>query len=297
MAYDEASRSIVLFGGKNDSQPPDRTYLNDTWTWDGLRWTQHNPPTSPKSTMGAAMAYDVVSQSVVLFTTGGQTWLWSGRTKTWAQQSPRISPPSRLYAAMAYDPASSTVLLFGGYGSPDWGDTWTWNGATKTWTQHFPSPKPPGRFGASMATDPAANNVVLFGGKLGDGSDGGDTWTWDGIGKKWTVHAPAISPHPRRDASMAQDDGGNVLLFGGIGSLGTVDAETWVWNGLTKKWSSNGVPGPMVRQGASMAYDAARRRTVLFGGWGVSPFLGWGVYPGEAERPWLDDTWTYGTVV
>ncbi len=285
MAYDEASKSVVLFGGKNDWE------LNDTWTWNGLRWTKHNPVVSPRTTAGAGMAYDPVSQGVLLFTTGGETWLWQGQTMTWVKQSPPVSPSTRKYPSMAYDPAMKEVVLFGGYdglGSGGPGETWTWSGATKTWTRHFPATSPSTRSGASMATDPRAKNVVLFGGDLDSGELGGDTWTWDGIRRKWTQHSARITPAPRRFAAMAEDDRGNVVLAGGFSEETGSHSETWTWNGLTRAWSPSVAAGPLIRQGASMAYDAARGRTLLFGGYGVHQL---------PDGPWLDDSWTYRTVI
>jgi hypothetical protein len=36
MAYDAATRTVVLFGGLGAEDKP----LNDTWTWDGSTWTE-----------------------------------------------------------------------------------------------------------------------------------------------------------------------------------------------------------------------------------------------------------------
>ena len=36
MAYDSTTGTVVLFGGYN----VELTYLNDTWTWDRVTWTE-----------------------------------------------------------------------------------------------------------------------------------------------------------------------------------------------------------------------------------------------------------------
>src|SRR5882672_7799738 len=55
MAYDAAHGQIVLFGGNDSSTAA----FSDTWVWDGINWTQKQPPTgSPAARVGHAMAYD-----------------------------------------------------------------------------------------------------------------------------------------------------------------------------------------------------------------------------------------------
>src|SRR5262249_46821528 len=55
-------------------------------------------------------------------------------------------------------------------------------------------------------------------------------------------------------------------------------ADTWVWDGAL--WSRHATTGPSARQGHTMAYDAARRRVVLFGG--LRP-----------DNSYLADTWAW----
>ena len=80
MTYDQVSRKIIMFGGDNGT-----TYLNDTWAFDGVTWTQVATDTPPPARAAAQMAYDSVTHKVVLF--GGyngrylgDTWLWDGTT-------------------------------------------------------------------------------------------------------------------------------------------------------------------------------------------------------------------------
>ena len=249
-------------------------------------WTKQAPATSPSARVGASMAYDAATGTMILF--GGKlpgngqvyngTWIWDGTT--WTRQFPTTSPPARFGASMAYDAATGTVVLFGGLSSSDraLGDTWTWNGTT--WAKQAPATSPPARGAASMAYDAATSTVVLFGG-FGRAQYLGDTWTWDGT--TWTKRAPATSPPAREGASIAYDAAtSTVVLFGGDnGFIPVVYNGTWIWDGTT--WTRQfPTTSPAARLGASMAYDAATSNVVLFGG-------------EPATGPAFGDTWTWGS--
>src|SRR5215469_12142789 len=179
MAYDAATRHVVLFGGV----PPNSVLaLGDTWTWNGSTWTRRHPAKSPLGRSGAAMTYDAATRQVVLFggvhAVGGYprlldgTWTWNG--STWTKRHPAKSPPAETGAAMTYDAATRQVVLFGGINQTRYlGGTWTWNGSN--WTRRHPAKSPPAEFAASMAYDAAAGNVVLFGG-VGPRRNLNDTW-------------------------------------------------------------------------------------------------------------------------
>jgi hypothetical protein len=80
MAYDAATRTVVLFGGETTGYH----LFGGTWTWNGTTWTERHPAASPSARQGAAMAYDAAAGTVVLF--GGvapgagfvddDTWTW-----------------------------------------------------------------------------------------------------------------------------------------------------------------------------------------------------------------------------
>jgi hypothetical protein len=85
----------------------------------------------------------------------------------------------------------------------------------------------------------------------------------------WTRQAPASSPPARADAAIAYDAAtGTVVLFGGYTrTAGGVVAfgDTWTWDGSTwTKQNPAAHPGGLTV--AAMAYDAATRTAVLFGG-------------------------------
>src|SRR5207253_8281588 len=89
MTYDPASGKIIMFGGYDGT-----TYLNDTWTFDGVSWTRAGTRMSPPPRANAQMAYDSVTRKVVLFggyngtNYLGDTWLWDGSTLQWRPARP-----------------------------------------------------------------------------------------------------------------------------------------------------------------------------------------------------------------
>jgi hypothetical protein len=123
---------------------------------------------------------------------------------------------------------------------------------------------PGARAAQGMAYDAARGRVVLFGG-AGPSGVLGDTWEWNGF--SWTLMA-TTGPSPREFCAMAYDSRiGQTVLFGGYaqGAVTGPVADTWLWDGVTWKQlaPSN---APSARYDHAMAYDSARGRTVLFGG-------------------------------
>jgi Galactose oxidase, central domain/Kelch motif len=254
----DASGSVVLFGGNNDDD-----VLNDTWIWDGENWKEQLPANRPPARSNAAMANDRAG-SVVLFggfTTSGDlqdTWVWDGRN--WVQQFPANSPTGRSGASMVGD-ASGHVMLFGGIHQDEvFNDTWIWDG--KNWTQQSPANSPGARESPAMAND-GAGHVVMFGGMNRNSRMLNETWIWDG--KNWTQQSPPNSPGARESASMASDASGRVVLFGGYPGFGATDLDdTWIWDGTNwTQWRSAG--GPSARVVAALVYHAPGG-VLLFGG-------------------------------
>ena len=135
-------------------------------------------------------------------------------------------------------------------------------GQTVNW---YPPPTPAPRAAPGLAYDAATLTVVLFGGAGDSGLTYGDTWLWQNA---WLQLFPATSPPPRQGAAMTYDGvAGNIVLFGGCSNNSdtcTYLNDTWTWDGTT--WTQQfpaQSPSPRV---ANMAYDAATKNVVLFGG-------------------------------
>ena len=292
-AYDDATGQLVSFGGT----PTGGLGLSsDTWTFNGLLWTDHASSAAPPARDGASMAFDPSTRELILFggengnSNGngalGDTWAWNGIS--WKQVSSPVSPTPRSDASMVYDHDLNAVLLFGGYGLETGGstgylsDTWAFNG---TWTQVPTGTSPPARDLAAMSFGGNVGEVVLFGGSNGNSAESvlGDTWTFHGT--TWTQQSPATSPAPRAGASMDYEATtlNEPVLFGGYGNAGnpngTIYGDTWAWNGTT--WTQlSPLVSPPARAGESLIYDAVLNELVLVGG-----------SPGYPHA--YDDTWAF----
>lgn len=174
---------------------------------------------------------------------------------------------------LAYDSDRGRILLFGGADERRvLGDLWEWEG--KSW-QLLAAAGPPPRTFPAFSYDRARKHVVLFGGNrvlFGQAGDEdtflGDTWEWyEGAWHRLEVRAPP----PRAEASMAYDCARRrLVLFGGYRGSGPHRerfGDTWEFDGSSWRQMET-AEGPSPRNGAAMAYDAARKRVVLFGGSG-----------------------------
>jgi len=131
---------------------------------------------------------------------------------------------------------------------------------------------PPTVYGHAMAYDSARGRVVLSGGGAISGSSYADTWDWDG--NTWVKRTPATSPPARSFHAMAYDSArGHLVLFGGVSGYDINDGD--LPHDLADTWESDGntwvqrtpSTSPPARHGHAMAYDSARGRVVLFGGY------------------------------
>ena len=219
MAYDDAQRMTLLFGGGEGGFDPVRF---DTWTWDGKSWSAQHPSAAPTSE--GFIAYDEASGSLLLW--DGSTYSWDG--SGWIDLHLAHSPSSGIPAFMAYDAAhrAAVVVIVQGTGTST---TWTFSGTD--WQQQHPVHQPSGPANATTAFgayDAQRGVIVAF---IGD-----QTWTWNG--SDWTQQHPTRSPKQRFFASMAYDPAlGKVMLFGGKidGDPKQVNNELWAWDGTT--WS------------------------------------------------------------
>lgn len=144
----------------------------------------------PSPRNGAAMAYDVLRERVVLFGGSGapgETWEWDGHV--W-ERIRSAETEGRFNSAMAYDARRDSLVRFGGWTKGQRvGDTWIYDGTR--WTK-VDQMGPKGRNHASMAFDDQREVVVLFGGHDGDRVFG-DTWEWNGSAwSRRTERAPRL---------------------------------------------------------------------------------------------------------
>jgi cysteine-rich repeat protein len=278
MAYDSKRGRVLLFGGQESLLGGT---FNDTWEWDGADWTRLTPTTAPPPRSEHAMVYDSARERLVMFggdaglTRLSDTWEWDGAD--WHLQVSATVPPARRAHAMAYDPVRSRTLMFGGdEGESEiapnlLNDAWEWDGVD--WHRVAFSTTPSSRTGHAMVYDDRRGATLMFGGQgltvmpfTSRPHVLSDTWVWSG--GSWQQQHPAVSPPRRVQHAMAFDSArGRVVLFGGsvYGSDHVLGDDTWEWSGST--WLAR-TPDtrPPARRGHAMVYDAARGKTLMFGG-------------------------------
>jgi hypothetical protein len=203
MAYDPATRSVVLYGGLVLGTDPELTTLSDTWTWDGSAWSQAHPTTTPPSLSAPVMAYDPATQRVVLTggdTTSGKgelvpndtTWTWDG--SDWTAQPGATLPAGVSPAALATDDATGQLLLVTTGSGCRGVQTWEWGGTV--WTPLHPPASPPAATTEGMAYDRASGRLELYtapGYCTGTAQTIPTTapaWWWDGTA--WRVGQGAV---------------------------------------------------------------------------------------------------------
>ncbi len=258
---------VILAGG---CVPPCANDIGDVWAWDGVRWTNitTTPSPAPQVRTNFMSAYDPLRGRLIVF--GGaasNTDVHEFDGARWFTSTP-VGPPTRSAGAMAFDASRGEAILFGGNGGTALGvlnDTWRWNGATWTPVPLQASPPLP-RHGHAMTYDLHRRRVVMFGGTQGTQTlpTLGDTWEWDGA--TWSRRA-TDGPPPRRNHALAYDPiRRQTVMFGGLRTSVDVLNDTWVWDGETWRNATPAGLSPSPRSGASMIWDATRRRIVLFAG-------------------------------
>lgn len=182
MVYDQTLKKTVLFGGWDEAN-----YLNTTWLWDGTNWTEvkNNRPPARALTM---MWFDPILKKTVMYGGIGRPNpqdalkrygdMWSLGSNGWTEIKPASTPGTRYGAQVAVDPRNGHTFLFGGlvYESQTVGktvtqkqfyanDMWDWDGTT--WKPVVTNNVPPARENAVMAFDYGRNDFVLFSGWAG----------------------------------------------------------------------------------------------------------------------------------
>jgi hypothetical protein len=136
MVYDERRGRVIVFGGAGSGQPGTRPpVLNDTWEFDGSKWTRRaEQGIKPSPRVSAGAAFDSRRGRLIIFggadSAGflGDTWSWDGTS--WAKIA-ASGPEPRAMGYMAYDKGRDRVVLFGGrkgYPDGDLNDTWEFDG-------------------------------------------------------------------------------------------------------------------------------------------------------------------------
>ena len=156
--------------------------------------------------------------------------------------------------------------------------------STGRWRLRGPGAYPQrGRSLYGAAYDSRRGRGVVFGG-VQDGQTLGDVREWNG--RQLSNATPASDgPGARRGAAVAYDQRrGRTVVYGGLDDALQLRADTWEWDGVRWVEVTPDTPSPAPRTGASMAFDGATGRLLLFGGDG-------GLQNGAPRI--FDDSWVW----
>ncbi len=242
-------------------------------------WKMRTPPPGiPSTTSRGTVVFDALRGRTLaigrtdLSEPTVQTWEWNGTT--WSL-NPAIGPEWSSYST-AYDSFRNRLVAYGPGSVPL---TYEFDGAT--WELRT-SANLPALDQVTMAFDEVRGKTVLFGFR---GGSAPETWEWDGV--DWVQHfvgMPSIGPSLLR-AAMAFDSGRARTVLVHSEASGSVFFETWEWDG--QSWTqAKPIDSPPARSEFSLAFDAVRGATLLFGGSDSN-----GVYFRDLWR-WNGTDWT-----
>ena len=265
-AYDPIKGRVIQFGGNFKSSNGTLYHSNDTWSWDGIKWTLLCT-SGPRARYLHKMCYDESRQCIVLF--GGISGSLTSRNPVY------------------------------------YTDTWEWTGSNWTLADSYglsaissnQVSNLPGRINHAMAFDSNNNRVTLHGGKIdipfGLKEEYSDIHTWDG--SKWTfvptnlsqtplneIGLPVVGTIPRRHGhSMSYDQNSQKLIIT-YGATHTRNPNSWAspavflsgsvaYDSDTSGWVDIKNNGPESTRGSAMVFNPTFHKHILFGGATLTP--------------------------
>lgn len=305
--YDPIRQRIVMFGGTTGTplfeQP---VFYDDTWEWDGERWTQVAPPTTPDGFQGEAAFHPVMGKVVLLMgnAVAGEvddTYTYDGTD--WTRVADTL--PSEAQGRMRWEPTTQELVLDGltlhAFDGSEWipsttpsrneqteyfnGSEWVTTTPTVPVAQHSIMNY------WSAAYIPTSGKIMLAGGALNSNPapfnvvpETQQTRLYGSSGWSYGPTSPA-SMHP----ALAYDPTTNHLML--------IAEGTFLWDGA--EWMSFSDTGPS--EYVSIAWDPVGERMIRFGGMS-GPFVF--EEPGDPPPPalaegtqyWDGNSWTAAAV-
>jgi len=248
----------------------------DMWAYDGVAWTLvPGGGTSVPTGFLSLAAFDGARGAFVGY--GGPDAVWEWRSGTWTHAA--TGAPD--LAELVYDDRLGKVVGISSPATTGPLALYTYDGAI--WSP-LPASDAPIFYGFAATYDVARARIVIFGGApapdmtVAYPSD--ETFEFDGT--TWIHPQPVVRPTARTARLTYDAARARTVLFGGTGPSPAQQplGDTWEWDGTA--WEPRfPASAPEPRRSAPIAYDARRRRVVLFGH---------GISLGTAN-----DTWEYST--
>lgn len=275
LAADDASESIILFGGRDGAG----TSLSDTWRFDLATgsWSQLDID-GPAPRFGVAGGVDAEHRRLYLF--GGEdgatfyndAWRFDFEAQSWRRldDGSGVAPLPRYGLGGVVDAAGNLIISHGFTFEGRFDDTWQFDPRERVWVDVSPAPetRPLRRCLQEQVWDPQSNRMLLYGGcSSGFGPcPQGDLWSFDPTTGSWTNITPAAGPAPRSNPALVWDSGRQrAVLFGGL-TEGGYAADLWIggFDGEAFVWEERPVAGPAPRA----SHDAVLigNALYLFGG-------------------------------
>jgi hypothetical protein len=182
------------------------------------RWSDLAPAVSPPPVLGGSLAYDPVSDEVILFggghvaerTRDGKlvgftgTWVYRVKNNDWIELSLDSQPPPRMSSRMVCDTRSRQLVLFGGDGQSRYlADTWIFDLKARRWRQSAAPGGPAPRAGHFTVYDPVTGWIIIGGGH--NRADLTDMWAYDPATDRWTRLRGEVPTGFYLSADMAPD--------------------------------------------------------------------------------------------
>ena len=321
MIRDSDNDRFVIFGGWNG-----RSFFNDLWTLDPTPGSEAwslidiDGPVPPARAQHTAILDDDNHRMIVF---GGRNRyrgfddVWAldltPGAEAWTELEPTGTPPDpRRWHSAIYDSDNQRMIVFGGGGGGDvFDDVWALDltPGAEAWSElDLGISIPSARVQHSAIYDASNGRMVMFGGYT-NGAFLNDVWTLDltAGAEAWTQLGPAgTPPDVRRGHSAIYDHGGQMLVFGGLGSGGfyndlwrmTLTPGAEEWSQLTP---SGDLPGPRAWHTAAMTGTPYRMLVLGGRGMGETGGLQWDYSLGgvlwSPLTPSLPEWWQAGMVL
>lgn len=222
LAYDAHRQRVVLFGGHANF-----AWVDDTWEWNGLAWTQLSPLVRPPAGAGV-LVYDGIRRRALWFDSigglalTGDIWEWDGAN--WARRTTQGVPFVRGPYVGTFDSLRQRTVLCGTDANYAITVVVEWDGS-RWWAPPTPSPSPPVSFvpGAAMTFDESMSRSVLSIGLVGSANPA-ENWAWDGVA--WSRVPDTSAPRGLTTLATTYDAARQRLVLVGRDSGGVIG--TWL---------------------------------------------------------------------